>query len=138
MGIANLVLLHQAPHGRATDLELFRGGRDLTVVTGEGRNDHLALGAFACGGHRALCRHRYRARRQYFLGQKDPRYVDLITFVDSFPDNPGVQRGGLVEARYGKGRWVYIGLGLWRQLPAGTPGAYQLMANLLSLPKSGR
>jgi hypothetical protein len=77
-------------------------------------------------------------RGQYFLGQKDPKYVDLISFVDSFPDNPGVQLGGLVEARYGKGRWVYIGLGLWRQLPAGTPGAYQLMANLLSLPKSGR
>ena len=77
-------------------------------------------------------------RGQYFLGQKDPKYVDLISFVDSFPDNPGVQLGGLVEARYGRGRWVYIGLGLWRQLPAGTPGAYQLMANLLSLPKSDR
>ena len=33
----------------------------------------------------------------------------------------------------GKGRWIYIGLGLWRQLPAGTDGAYRLMANLLSL-----
>ncbi len=41
--------------------------------------------------------------------------------------------GALVEARYGKGRWIYIGLGLWRQLPAGTPGAYRLLANLLSL-----
>ena len=36
---------------------------------------------------------------------------------------------------YGKGRWIYIGLGLWRQLPAGTDGAYQLLANLLSLGK---
>ena len=32
-------------------------------------------------------------------------------------------------------RWIYIGLGLWRQLPAGTDGAYKLMANLLSLGK---
>ena len=38
---------------------------------------------------------------------------------------------------YGKGRWVYVGLGLWRQLPAGTDGAYQLLANLISLGKAG-
>jgi len=40
-----------------------------------------------------------------------------------------------VEAKTGKGRWVYLGLALWRQLPAGTDGAYQLMENLLSLGK---
>ena len=33
----------------------------------------------------------------------------------------------------GSGRWVYVGLNLWRQLPAGTAGAYELLANLLSL-----
>jgi hypothetical protein len=77
-------------------------------------------------------------RGQYFLGQKDPKYTDLLSFVDSFPDNPGTQLGGLVVAKYGKGRWVYMGLGLWRQLPSGTVGAYQLMANLLSLPKADK
>jgi len=41
----------------------------------------------------------------------------------------------LVEGRFGKGRWIYVGLGLWRQLPAGTDGAYQLLANLISLGK---
>jgi LmbE family N-acetylglucosaminyl deacetylase len=75
-------------------------------------------------------------RGQYFLGKKDPKYVDLVSMTDSFPDNPGEQLGGLVEAKYGKGRWLYVGLGLWRQLPAGTPGAYELLANLLSLPKA--
>ncbi len=75
-------------------------------------------------------------RGLYFLGQKDPRYVDLVSMVDSFPDNPGEKRGALVEATVGKGRWLYLGLGLWRQLPAGTPGAYQLLANLISLPKA--
>jgi hypothetical protein len=75
-------------------------------------------------------------RGQYFLGKKDPKYVDLVSMTDSFPDNPGEQLGGLVEAKYGKGRWLYLGLGLWRQLPAGTVGAYQLLANLLSLPKA--
>ncbi len=75
-------------------------------------------------------------RGQYFLGKKDAKYVDLVSMTDSFKDNPGVQLGGLVDSRYGKGRWMYVGLGLWRQLPAGTPGAYQLLANLLSLPKA--
>ena len=72
-------------------------------------------------------------RGLYFLGDKDRAYADLVELRDTFPFNPGVKRGALVEARHGAGRWLYVGLGLWRQLPAGTPGAYQLLANLLSL-----
>ena len=75
-------------------------------------------------------------RGQYFLARKDSRYVDLVSMTDSFADNPGEKLGSLVEAKYGKGRWLYVGLGLWRQLPAGTDGAYQLLANLLALPKA--
>ena len=75
-------------------------------------------------------------RGLYFLGEKDPRYIDLVSMVDSFKDNPGVKLGSLVEAKVGKGRWLYVGLGLWRQLPAGTDGAYQLLANLISLPRA--
>lgn len=72
-------------------------------------------------------------RGLYFLGQKDSRYQDLVSMEDPFEYNRGVKLGALVEARYGKGRWVYVGLGLWRQLPAGGPGAYRIFANLLSL-----
>ncbi len=75
-------------------------------------------------------------RGLYFLGEKDAKYTDLVSMVDSFADNPGVKLGALVEGKTGKGRWIYIGLGLWRQLPAGTDGAYQLLANLLSLGKT--
>ncbi len=75
-------------------------------------------------------------RGLYFLGERDPRYVDLVRSQDPFPFNAGPKTGALVEARVGKGRWIYIGLGLWRQLPAGTDGAYRLLANLLSLGKS--
>jgi GlcNAc-PI de-N-acetylase/NPCBM-associated, NEW3 domain of alpha-galactosidase len=75
-------------------------------------------------------------RGLYFLGEKDPKYTDLVSMVDSFPDNPGVKLGALVEGKTGRGRWIYIGLGLWRQLPAGTDGAYQLLANLISLGKT--
>ena len=75
-------------------------------------------------------------RGLYFLDDagRDPQYTDLVEFTDPFPNNPGPKRGALVEAKVGKGRWIYVGLGLWRQLPAGTDGAYRLMANLLSLP----
>jgi hypothetical protein len=75
-------------------------------------------------------------RGLYFLGDKDAKYADLVSMTDSFKDNPGEKLGALVEGRYGKGRWIYLGLGLWRQLPAGTDGAYQLLANLISLPKA--
>jgi LmbE family N-acetylglucosaminyl deacetylase len=75
-------------------------------------------------------------RGLYFLGEKDPKYVDLLSITDSFRDNPGEKLGSMVEAKYGKGTWIYLGLGLWRQLPAGTDGAYRLLANLISLSKA--
>jgi GlcNAc-PI de-N-acetylase/alpha-galactosidase-like protein len=74
-------------------------------------------------------------RGLYFLGEKDAKYTDLVQLQDPFEYNPGMKGGALVEARFGKGRWIYVGLGLWRQLPYGTVGAYQLMANLISLGK---
>jgi len=74
-------------------------------------------------------------RGLYFLGDRDPRYKDLVQLEDQFPYNRGVKTGALVEADYGKGQWLYVGLNFWRQLPQGTDGAYQLFANLLSLGK---
>jgi len=68
-----------------------------------------------------------------FLGDKDSRYRDLLQLTDTFANNPGEKKGALVEATYGKGRWLYVGLGLWRELPAGVNGSYQLLANLISL-----
>lgn len=44
------------------------------------------------------------------------------------------QTGSLVVAELGKGRFIYTGLVFFRQLPAGVPGAYRLMANLVSNP----
>lgn len=77
-------------------------------------------------------------RGLYFLGERDERYADLVELEDTFEYNPGPKRGALVEARPGRGRWIYVGLGLWRQLPAGTAGAYALLANLLSLGAAER
>ncbi len=43
--------------------------------------------------------------------------------------------GSLLIAPYGKGNMVYVSLVLFRQLPAGNPGAYKLLANIISLAK---
>jgi LmbE family N-acetylglucosaminyl deacetylase len=77
-------------------------------------------------------------RGTYFLGERDERYRDLLASEDPWEYNAGEKRGMLVEARYGKGRWIYVGLTLFRQLPAGVPDAYKFFANLLSLPKAPR
>jgi LmbE family N-acetylglucosaminyl deacetylase len=69
------------------------------------------------------------------LEARDPRYEDLVAFTDPFPLNPGEKRGALVDAAVGKGRWTYVGLGLFRELPAGVPGAYRLLANLVGRPR---
>jgi len=42
--------------------------------------------------------------------------------------------GSLITARYGKGNITYLSLVLFRQLPAGVPGSYRLLANLIGLP----
>ena len=69
-------------------------------------------------------------RGLYFPAEWDERYTPLIESAD-----PGEEpkRGALLVARYGEGLYMYTGLSLFRQLPAGVPGAYRLLANLLSL-----
>jgi hypothetical protein len=70
-----------------------------------------------------------------FLEARDPRYEDLLAFTDPFPLNPGEKKGALVDAPVGRGRWTYVGLGLFRQLPAGVPGAWRLLANIVGRPR---
>ena len=74
-------------------------------------------------------------RGLYFLGEWDPRYTPLMASQD-----PGEtpREGGLVEARYGEGRYIYTGYAWFRQLPAGVPGAVRLFANLISLAEKNR
>ena len=69
-------------------------------------------------------------RGLYFLDTFDERYDALLSMAD-----PGEapQTGSIVAARLGDGWYVYTGLALFRQLPEGVPGAYRLLANLVSL-----
>ena len=60
----------------------------------------------------------------------DERYVELLSCADvGEPALPG----GLLVARHGKGWYVYTAYGWYRQWLAGVPGAYRLLANLVSL-----
>lgn len=63
------------------------------------------------------------------------KYEALIEMAD-----PGekADTGALLVAKVGKGWFTYTGLVLFRQLPAGVPGAYRLLANLLALGKSSK
>lgn len=65
----------------------------------------------------------------YFASTWDDRYQPLFSMND--PDESPLLGGALV-ARHGKGRYVYTGLAFFRQLPAGVPGAYRLLLNLLA------
>ncbi|HYL38691.1 MAG TPA: PIG-L family deacetylase [Bryobacteraceae bacterium] len=68
-----------------------------------------------------------------FMQTWDPRYEALVETND--PDQDP-QRGGLLLARYGKGAYIYDAFALYRQLPSGVPGAYRILANLVSLGKN--
>ncbi len=68
-----------------------------------------------------------------FMQTWDPRYQALLETADPGQDP---QRGGLLLARYGKGAYIYDAFALYRQLPNGVPGAYRILANLVSLGKN--
>ena len=68
-----------------------------------------------------------------FMQKWDPQYKALVETHDPGQDP---QAGGLLVARYGKGFYIYDAFALYRQLPSGVPGAYRLLANLVSLGKN--
>ena len=71
-------------------------------------------------------------RNAYNLVTFDPQYTPLLESHDAGEQE---NKGGLVIAKVGKGNWVYCSYSMFRQLPAGVPGAYRLFANMLSMPR---
>jgi LmbE family N-acetylglucosaminyl deacetylase len=68
-------------------------------------------------------------RGHSFLNSWDSRYTALTETRDPGQDP---QRGGLLYARDGKGVYIYVAYALYRQLPEAVPGAYRILANLVS------
>ena len=71
-------------------------------------------------------------RSIYHAQNWDSHYETIFSLHDA--DEPA-DEGSLIIAKYGKGTFVYTGLVFYRELPAGIPGAYRLLANLIALNK---
>ncbi|MBC7922047.1 MAG: PIG-L family deacetylase [Ferruginibacter sp.] len=69
-------------------------------------------------------------RGSKFFSEWDTAYVPIVATQDR---GQAPQRGGWLEARCGKGYYTYFAYALHRQLPYAVPGAYRLVANLISL-----
>jgi LmbE family N-acetylglucosaminyl deacetylase len=69
-------------------------------------------------------------RGLYFGGTWGEEFTPLLGIKD--PDEEE-KLGGLLVAPLGEGTYVYTGLSFFREIPAGVPGAYRLLANLLAL-----
>ena len=69
-------------------------------------------------------------RSIYHGADTSTKYEKLIRMND-----PGEkpEDGSLLTTQYGKGWFTYTGLVFFRQIPAGVPGAYRLLANLIAL-----
>lgn len=71
-------------------------------------------------------------RSIYHAGDWDSNYVAPLSMADPGEKN---NKGALIIAKHGKGHFVYSGLVFFRQLPAGVPGAYRLLVNMIELGK---
>lgn len=72
-------------------------------------------------------------RGSKFWATWDDAYTPML---ETFDQGQEPQRGGWLQATYGKGTYTYFAYAFHRQLPYGVPGAYRLLANLLALGKS--
>jgi len=68
-------------------------------------------------------------RGLYFMSQWDDKFTPLL---ESHDPGEAQQEGGMLEAQYGKGIYIYTGYAFFRELPAGVSGAVRLYVNLLS------
>ena len=71
-------------------------------------------------------------RSIYHASDTSGKFEKLIGMNDpgEISDN-----GSLIVTKYGKGWFTYTGIVFFRELPAGVPGAYRLLANLIALNK---
>ena len=69
-------------------------------------------------------------RGLYFAGTWDTSFIPMLEMHDT---NENEMKGALLVAPYGEGHYVYSGLSWFRHLPAGNPGPYRLLSNIISL-----
>lgn len=69
-------------------------------------------------------------RGLYFPNEWDEKYTPLFSWHDK---NEEAKTGSLLVAKYGEGNYAYSGISFFRELPAGVPGAYRLLVNLIEM-----
>jgi LmbE family N-acetylglucosaminyl deacetylase len=74
-------------------------------------------------------------RGLYYPKEWDSQFHALLQSND-----PGEAplRGGLLVADYGRGRYIYSSMVWYRELRAGVPGAYRMLANMISYGQAKR
>jgi len=72
-------------------------------------------------------------RGLYFPDEWDEEQFEPILSMNDPGEDP--KEGALLVAQYGKGYYIYTGLSFFRELPAGVPGAFRLLTNLISIGK---
>ena len=72
-------------------------------------------------------------RGLYFASPFDPNYDAVLGSHD--PGEPS-RDGGLLYAKHGSGEFIYCAYALFRQVPAGVPGAWRLLGNMVSGAKA--
>ncbi len=71
-------------------------------------------------------------RGLYFANEWDEAFQPVLEWNDPGEDP---QQGAVLIAKYGEGHFMYTGISFFRQLPAGVPGAYRILANLIAYGK---
>ncbi|MBO6515243.1 MAG: PIG-L family deacetylase [Bacteroidia bacterium] len=69
-------------------------------------------------------------RGLYFPSEWDKEMEAILSMHDTGEE---AKLGSLLVGKHGDGYIVYTGLSFFREVPAGVPGAYRLLANILSL-----
>jgi LmbE family N-acetylglucosaminyl deacetylase len=69
-------------------------------------------------------------RGLYFPDQWSEKLTPILSMNDK---NETPKNGSILVGKYGKGHYIYTGLSFFRELPAGVPGAYKLLSNLISI-----
>lgn len=118
-GFAPYPLTMARPHGRVTDEHA-----EVTLL----RPDHPLLTAPNRIGPSDFDGW-VQERGLYFADTWDPRYTPLLAMADA---GEAPLEGSLLVADVGQGHWIYTGLALFRQWPEAVPGAFRLLANMVS------
>ncbi|MEE9371536.1 MAG: PIG-L family deacetylase [Saprospiraceae bacterium] len=69
-------------------------------------------------------------RGLYFPKKWGSEYETVLGMNDKGQEQT---KSSILIGKYGKGHYIYTGISFFREMPAGVPGAYRLLANLISI-----